>query len=610
MLSQGIMKKVTYILLLFAMIAITAFTESGSAEAQITDTMNINAVLRVSPFRLEIVPPSSGVSFYRNGIVFLSSSRSESRMLDSHTSFGTVETYYAGLIDSTTGRQEPFSESIRWDFPAEAMTFSSDYSEMYYTKRPSGREPEKIYMAKYQEGKNDSYDWISEKQPLSFCSDKSVYTHPALFADGEKMIFASDRKESIGGLDLFISYREGSGWSAPINLGNLINSQGNEMYPFVDQNNNLYFSSDGLGGMGGYDIFICRYNGRGWNKPVNLTSVINTSDDDIAFALSRLDNRTAFYSQRPGYGNRQPRLHMIRLRDQYALNRFTGLSQAFGYLAQAAVITTEETIPIAGIGSESVRPPEVSQETEVRKPEIIKESETGKVAEVKPASVPAKDIPEEVSQETAPVIRTETVQPSADEIIYRVQYLSVSKPRGTSEITVEGRTYNTYEYYYNGVYRSCAGEFRTPGAAVTLQNAMKRQGYSDAFIVAFRNNERVTGLPQPASSQPAGVQPQAVAVKTPVRTAPAQAASPDGIIYRVQFASVNQTGTIPEINAGGITYPIFEYTYAGAIRVCAGEFSSREDAAALQRVLKAGRYPDAFVVAFRNNERITNPATP
>ena len=607
MLFKGIMKKVTDILLLFAVIVIAAFTGSGSARAQITDTMNINAVLRVSPFRLEIVPPSSGISFYRNGIVFLSSSRSESRMLDSHTSFGTVETYFASLIDSTTARQELFSSSVGWDFPAEAMTFSSDYSEMYFTKRPSGREPEKIYMARYQTGKNDRYDWVVEKQPLSFCSEKSVYTHPALFADGEKMIFASDMKESIGGLDLFISYREGSGWSAPINLGNLINSQGNEMYPFVDQNNNLYFSSDGIGGLGGYDIFICRYNGRGWNKPVNLTSVINTSDDDIAFTLSRLDNRTAFFSRRPGFGNRQPRLFMIRLRDQYAMNKYTGLSQAFGYLAQASVITTEETIPIAGSQSEPVRPAEVRQELIAQEPEVRKEPETVKAEEAPTTTLPIKEIPEKVEQENVPTARTEPLPSSGDEIIYRVQYLSVSQPRGVSEITVEGVKYDTYEYYYNGVYRSCAGEFRTPGPAVALQNAMKRQGYSDAFIVAFRNDERLAGLPQPASSPQTSGRPQAETVKTPVRPAATQAASPDGIIYRVQFASVSQPGTIPEINAGGITYPTFEYTYAGAIRICAGEFSSREDAAALQRALKAGKYPDAFVVAFRNNERIVNP---
>ncbi len=79
------------------------------------------------------------------------------------------------------------------------MTFSSDYSVMYYTKRPSNKEPEKIYQAKYQVLKNGKSEWVSESKPLSFCTGKSVYSHPALSADGEKIVFTSDRSESAGG---------------------------------------------------------------------------------------------------------------------------------------------------------------------------------------------------------------------------------------------------------------------------------------------------------------------------------------------------------------------------------------------------------------------------
>ena len=101
-------------------------------------------------------------------------------MLESHTSFGTVETYYAAFKDTTLGNHIVFSPSVSWDVPAEAMTFNSDYSVMYYTKLPSSQEKEKIYQAKYQLYKNGKRDWISDSKPLSFCSDKSVYTNPAL----------------------------------------------------------------------------------------------------------------------------------------------------------------------------------------------------------------------------------------------------------------------------------------------------------------------------------------------------------------------------------------------------------------------------------------------
>ena len=124
------------------------------ALVQNSDTLNANTLLKVDRFRLEIIPPSSGVQFYRDGIVFLSNSRLEGKMLESHTSFGTIEAYYATFQDTTVGNHTLFSPFVSWDVPTEAMTFNSDYSVMYYTKLPGNKEKEKIYQAKYQIYKN------------------------------------------------------------------------------------------------------------------------------------------------------------------------------------------------------------------------------------------------------------------------------------------------------------------------------------------------------------------------------------------------------------------------------------------------------------------------
>jgi len=567
-----------------------------SVMVQDYDTLNLNSLIKVNPFRIEIIPPSSGVKFYRDGIVFLSDSRSEEKMLESHTSFGTVEAYYAALKDTSIGNRTIFSSSSSWSVPCEAMTFNGDYSVMYYTKIPSKRETEKIFEAKYQIYKNGKTSWISENKPLSFCSDKSVYTHPALSPDGEKMVFVSDTRGSVGGLDLFISYKEGNDWSTPINLGNFINTQGNEMYPFLDQENNLFFSSDGIKGLGGYDIFFCRYNGRGWDKPINLTQIINTPEDDLAFTLSRLDGKTAFYSTRKKTGNRAVQLLRITFRNQYALNNLTNLSDTFKYLAQAGVLAYETEITAENVKPEAKQPG--------KKPEII------------PVR---KQVEQETRQEPAePVI--EEAPPSADAIIYRVQFLSSAQSKGSYEISIGGMMYETFEYLYAGAYRSCAGEFYSPAPALDLQNHIRQSGYSDAFIVAFRNNERLTGsmLALARSQQQAGQKPVAEAVqsqkpdetvKKPVM--PVTEVKPttgDQLIYRVQFLSSSQPKGIYEITAGGTTYNTSEYFYSGAYRSCAGDFSSREPANNLREVLRREGYSDAFVVAFINNERVTDPA--
>ncbi len=570
------------ILTLVPSLLLMAFA-SGLAPAQSPGNQGARDLVKVNRFTLDIIPPSSGVQFYREGIVFLSTTRSETRMLDSHTSFGKIDTYYAVPFDTATGNPVLFSPALSWQVPCEAMTFNSDYTEMYYTRKPSHREPEKIYMARYELAKNKKQRWVSDTKPLSFCSDRSLYSHPALSPDGEKMVFSSNRIESLGGFDLFISYKEGSEWSAPINLGNLINTKGNELTPFLDQDNNLYYSSDGLPGSGGYDIFFCRYNRGKWEKPVNMTELINSPDDDLAFKLSRIDGKSAFYTTRYKSVGKNPQLFKVTLNDRTALGKAANLQEAFRLIAQTVTTPEEKVVPVA-VKEEKPAP-------------VVKET-------VAPTEAPQQKVAiSEKVPEPAPV--QAMPQPAADpgQIVFRVQYQSVSTKNDRRSITIGGKPYDVFEYFSNGTYKYCAGEFPSPAAAAPLQAQLRRDGYSDAFVVAFRNNERVTGSLQNISSQaPAAQRVQAQEVPTP-----ADRANQDRIVYRVQFASyMNPRGSY-EKTFGGTRYMVFEYMYNGACRACAGEFSSSAAAAGLQRQIMKEGYPDAFVIATRGNERVINP---
>jgi hypothetical protein len=571
------MKRLLGIFLFSAALNLATNSSVTGIMVQNSDTINVNKLLKVDKFGLEILPPSSGVQFYRDGIVFLFQTKSEAKMLESHTSFGATEAYYGVQKDTSVSNHILFSQSYSWTVPCEAMTFNSDYSIMYYTKRPSNKEPEKIFQARYQLAKNGKQEWISDSKPLSFCTDKSIYSHPALSTDGEKMVFTSNKSESIGGLDLFISYKEANGWSSPINLGNLINTRGNELSPFLDQDNNLFFSSDGIEGFGGYDIYFCRYNGRGWEKPANLTKIINTQDDELAFTLSRLDGKSAFYTTRYKTGNKPPQLFKVSFRDQYAHKELTNLSNAFKYVAQTRLVPAAEEIPA--------------------KPEPL--------SEIKPVA----KLPAEKAAETS------------NEIIYRVQFLSNSKPKGSYNITIGGRTYKTFEYLSNGLYKSCVGEFASPAQANSLQAIMKKEGYPDAFVAAFRNNERVTGnIPTTAISQvqtvqkPVGEPAQTqklpeIKKQEPVKPAIEKAVpSAENIVFRVQFSANMKSKGSYEITIGGKKYKTFEYLYNGAYRLCAGEFSTPASASSLQKQLKQQGYPDAFVIATKGKERVTDPA--
>ena len=69
----------------------------------------------------------------------------------------------------------------------------------------------------------------------------------------------------------------------------------------------------------------------------------------------------------------------------------------------------------------------------------------------------------------------------------------MQNPKAVMRSLSGGKKYKTFEYLFNGAYRSCVGEFTASALAANLQNQLKREGYADAFVVAFRNNERLTG---------------------------------------------------------------------------------------------------------------------
>lgn len=452
------------------------------------DSVDLGKLMKVTRFNLELIPPSLGVQFYRNGIVFLSNTKNESRMVESHTSFGTIESYFAVCQDTSTGSHVIFSSTDSWEVPSDGMTFNSDYSVMYYTMKPGNKEAEKIFQARFQTLKNGKKDWVADSKPLGFCNDKSVYTHPTLSSDGEKIIFSSNRKDGIGGLDLYIVKRDGISWTLPENLGDKINTKGNELYPFLDQENNLFFSSDGIPGKGGYDIFFCRYNGNGWDNPVNLTYKINTPDDELAFTLNRLDGRSAFFSTRSRKGNRQVQLFKVAFVDQYAQTGIKDISGAYKYLAMKSLPLEAPVQAGAKVVEKPVAQAVTKQESGVTKPTSASPSKAVTSQTQQKAQGQKSPVPAAASQ-------AKTSGPSASssgEVIYRVQFASSSKPKGSFEINFGGKAYKTFEYLYNGAYRSCAGEFSSLSLAANLQNVIKKEGYPDAFVVAFRNNVRVT----------------------------------------------------------------------------------------------------------------------
>lgn len=138
---------------------------------------------------------------------------------------------------------------------------------------------------------------IIESKAYKYNEIGSNINSATLAFDGSALYFSSDRQGGFGGFDIYVSYLNDGQWSTPVNLGPVVNSEGNEITPFFDDNT-LYFASDFHTGMGGYDIFSSNVSKGKWQIPVNLGNGVNSISDDYFPCMHQ--NELYFTSNRLG----------------------------------------------------------------------------------------------------------------------------------------------------------------------------------------------------------------------------------------------------------------------------------------------------------------------
>ena len=515
-IKRGFFKSLMYAgMMLLLVNAVDAFPAGNSFLAGNELNLYDSSLVILKEFPLDIESPSSGVQFYKDGIIFLSWSKNMERMSSKHLSFGILQTFYGVLQDTVLGRISEFVPGNQFSFPSEAVTFDSGFSDMYFTKISDEDGLEKIFHAVFSE---EDQVWHIDDNPVEFCRMNEIYTHPALSGGGDLLVFASRKPGSISGMDLYLVRKQEDGWSEPQPCLPSINSNGNELFPFLDKNNNLFFSSDGLPGYGGYDVYCSRYNGESWDQPVNLTRTINSNLDEIAFKLDMKNEQTGFLSIKYTRPDNMIRLTALSLSDQYLKS---GVSLA-DLLVNLALLegdkladNTEQikTFPEPGpmnkgmnekdtlaTGTDSpdttasLKPEPVSQDNTILSydKELLQTTRRDSIEFTEDQQEEVKDsIVAEQAEEQIPEAEQTGAEPgNVENIIYRVQYASSSKARGSQTISIGGLEYKTWEYLYKGAYRSCVGEFATLSEAKAMQAKCRQSGYPQAFVVVFVNNER------------------------------------------------------------------------------------------------------------------------
>jgi outer membrane protein OmpA-like peptidoglycan-associated protein len=179
-----------------------------------------------------------------------------------------------------------------------AQSLSVDGRRMYFTacNRPDGFGNCDIYVSFKKDEK-----WSEPINLGEIINSSSSEKQPSISPDGRTLYFISNRAGGKGGFDIYSSQLDDYGhWEAPVNLGDSINTTYNEQSPFIHADNQtLYFSSDGMVGMGGYDLYIShRTDNGGWTKGVNLGYPINTQKDEIGLIVNAKGNKAYFSSSR------------------------------------------------------------------------------------------------------------------------------------------------------------------------------------------------------------------------------------------------------------------------------------------------------------------------
>lgn len=239
-------------------------------------------------------------AYYKNNIVFVSSrgQKSSNYKWDNSSFLDLYVSYQNSLGIFSQASQ--FQKGVNTKFHEGPVVFYQDGSKMVLTrnnmdngklrKSSQGVTKLKLYFTSF--GKEGSW---TEAAPFIYNNDEYSVGHPAISEDGNTLYFASDMPGGYGGTDIYVTEMEGQEWGKPRNLGPTINTQGNEMFPFLHENKTIFFASNGHGGMGGLDIF--KYDLED-SEMDHFGYPINSTKDDFGFIVGQEGNQGFLSSNR------------------------------------------------------------------------------------------------------------------------------------------------------------------------------------------------------------------------------------------------------------------------------------------------------------------------
>lgn len=264
----------------------------------------------ITKTNLETGGRSMGLIFYKEGIVYAQPQGNEFTSKTVYSDLAYAKKTDTAIFNTPTVLQG----NLNNHFYEGSPSFSKTENRIFYTGNATEKKKyrtkdivrKEISISKnglntlhIYESKKIDEKWI-KGESLNINGNDYDCVFPHITNNGKRLYFASNMPNGYGGFDLYYSDLVGdNAWGKPINLGSQINTALDEMYPYTDMDT-LYFSSKGLKGFGGSDIYKATINGHSYSSPKNLGKPYNSSKDDFSFIINNKTRSGYFSSNREG----------------------------------------------------------------------------------------------------------------------------------------------------------------------------------------------------------------------------------------------------------------------------------------------------------------------
>ena len=236
-----------------------------------------------------------GSAFYGNKLVFASASvRNEGDKLHEWNEQPYLDLFVADMDENgMLSNPTPLDGEINTKFHESSAVFTKDGRTVYFTRNnfidgKKGRDKDKTIRLKLYKATKSGDNFWTNIEELPFNGEDHSVAHPALSLDEKRLYFSSDMPGTTGMSDIwYVDIKEDNTYGVPVNVSAL-NTEARESFQFVSENNNLYFASDGRGGLGGYDVFMVPLgdNGMPDGEIKNLGEPTNSNKDDFGFIIN------------------------------------------------------------------------------------------------------------------------------------------------------------------------------------------------------------------------------------------------------------------------------------------------------------------------------------